>query len=108
MQHPSTLTIVSNLAVVLGYQRKYDEAEKLHRRALEGREKELGVQHPDTLTSIYCLTYLLHRQSRYVEASKLYQRACDGYKEKLGVHHPTTIACHNDFSSMRKETEQIE
>ena len=32
----------------------------MHRRALEGREKVLGVEHPDTLTSVYCLAYLLH------------------------------------------------
>ena len=66
--------------LVLRYQGKYSEAEKLHRRALEGREKELGVQHPDTLTSVYCLAYLLHMQKRYVEAGELYQRAApDSY-----------------------------
>ena len=41
-----TLTSVAVLALVLQDQGKYDEAEKLNRRALEGREKELGVQHP--------------------------------------------------------------
>ena len=42
------MVIMSNLALVLQYQGKYHEAEKLDRRALEGREKELGIHHPDT------------------------------------------------------------
>jgi Tfp pilus assembly protein PilF len=44
VHHPDTLRSVSNLAAVLQYQGKYDKAEKLNRRALEGRKKELGVQ----------------------------------------------------------------
>ncbi|OAL45116.1 hypothetical protein IQ07DRAFT_635946 [Pyrenochaeta sp. DS3sAY3a] len=38
-----TLTSVAILALVLQYQGKYEDAEKLNRRALKGREKELGV-----------------------------------------------------------------
>ena len=75
---------MDNLAGVLHYQGKYDEAEKLNRRALEGREKEHRVQHPDTLTSVYCLAYLLHMAKRYIEAAELYQRACEGYIQELG------------------------
>ncbi|KAF2174720.1 hypothetical protein K469DRAFT_519637, partial [Zopfia rhizophila CBS 207.26] len=68
----------------------YDEAEKLNRRVLEGRENKLGKDHPDTLTSVYCLAYLLHQQKPYKEASGLYQRACNGHKQKPGSHHPST------------------
>ncbi|KAF2191901.1 hypothetical protein K469DRAFT_444419, partial [Zopfia rhizophila CBS 207.26] len=50
-QHRSILRSVNTLAVVLQYQGKYDEAERLNRRALEGYKKELGEQHPDTLRS---------------------------------------------------------
>ena len=39
----NTLTGVSNLVLVVEYQGKYDEAENLNRRALEGWEKELGI-----------------------------------------------------------------
>jgi len=94
------------LAGVLWGQGKYLEAEMLNRRALEGREKELGKQHPDTLTSVSNLAYLLHKQRRYDEASQLYQRACDGYEEKLGSEHPTTIACLHRYSDMQKEVEK--
>jgi len=36
-EHPDTLTSVNNLALVLRDQGKYEEAEKINRRALEGR-----------------------------------------------------------------------
>ncbi|KAJ5366060.1 hypothetical protein N7541_000001 [Penicillium brevicompactum] len=51
-EHPDTLTCVSNLGDVLDSQEKYEEAEAMHRRALEAREKMLGREHPDTLTSL--------------------------------------------------------
>jgi Tfp pilus assembly protein PilF len=45
-QHPSTLTSVSNLALVLQDQGKHEAAEEMHRRALVGDVKVLGVEHP--------------------------------------------------------------
>jgi hypothetical protein len=42
---------VHNLAEVLRSQGKYDEAEKMHRQALEGYEKALSKEHPHTLVS---------------------------------------------------------
>jgi hypothetical protein len=46
VEHPSTLSSVNNLAEVFRDQGKYEEAEEMHRRALEGREKVLGAEHP--------------------------------------------------------------
>ena len=39
------------IELVLRRQGKYDEAEEMNRRALEGSEKVPGVDHPSTLTS---------------------------------------------------------
>jgi hypothetical protein len=38
-EHPSTLTSVSNLALVLQNQGKYEAAEEMNRRALEGTRR---------------------------------------------------------------------
>src|SRR2546423_1842602 len=100
---PSTLTSVNNLALVLRDQGKYEEAEQVHRRALEGYEKSLGREHPSTLTSVYCLAYLYHQCKRYDAASELYERVCDGYKRRLSPNHPTTVACSENFSKMVQE-----
>jgi hypothetical protein len=76
----------------------------MNRRALEGREKVLGVEHPDTLTSVYCLAYLLHVKGQYDSASDLYPRAIAGFRNTLRPNHPTTLACSENFASMLHES----
>jgi len=49
VEHPDTLTSVSNLASVLRYQGIYEAAEEMNRRVLVAREKVLGIEHPSTL-----------------------------------------------------------
>ncbi|KAL1970175.1 hypothetical protein VTN77DRAFT_6580 [Rasamsonia byssochlamydoides] len=58
-----TLTSISNLGIVLENQGKYQEAEKMYRQALEGREKVLGPEHPDTVRSVDRLASVLKRLS---------------------------------------------
>ncbi|KAJ6196460.1 LOW QUALITY PROTEIN: kinesin light chain [Bipolaris maydis] len=70
-EHPDTLTSVSHLG-----QGKYEEAEAMHRRALEGYEK-----HPNTLTSVSHLG-----QGKYEEAEAMHRRALEGYEK-----HPNTL-----------------
>jgi hypothetical protein len=41
-EHPDMLASVSNLATILQSQGKYEEAESMNQRALEGFEKALG------------------------------------------------------------------
>jgi tetratricopeptide (TPR) repeat protein len=100
VKHPNTLTSVSNVASVLQNQRKYEAAEEMNRRALEGREKVLGAEHPATLTSVYHLAYVLHSKGQYDAASGLYQRAIAGYQKTLGSHHPTSLVCSRPYSTM--------
>ncbi|RAO73452.1 uncharacterized protein BHQ10_009464 [Talaromyces amestolkiae] len=77
---------------------KYDEAEKLNRRVLEGCEKELGVQHLVTLTSVSNLALVLQYQGKYDEAEKLNQRALEGSEKELGVQHPDTVTSVNNLA----------
>jgi tetratricopeptide (TPR) repeat protein len=91
VEHPDTLTSVSNLGSVLERQGKYDEAEAMHRRALEGSEKALGVEHPDTLTSVSYLGSVLSRQGKYDEAEAMHRRALEGSEKALGREHPNTL-----------------
>ncbi|KAK5107705.1 hypothetical protein LTR62_000899 [Meristemomyces frigidus] len=53
------LRSLSNPALVLRRQGKYEAAETMNRRALEGCEKVLGKEHPDTLTSVSDLALVL-------------------------------------------------
>jgi hypothetical protein len=57
--------------LVLWDQRKYEEAEAMIRRALDGIEKLLGKEHPDTLTSVGNLASMLRCQGKYEEAETM-------------------------------------
>ncbi|KAF2463882.1 uncharacterized protein BDR25DRAFT_329448 [Lindgomyces ingoldianus] len=85
---------------------KYEAAEEMNRRALEGREKALGKEHPDTLTSVYCLAFLFHQQQQHEAALALYQRASSGYQRVLGVEHLTTKACSQHYISLVQEMQR--
>jgi hypothetical protein len=91
--HPFTLTSISNLALVLGSQDKYEDAETMNQKTLARREKVLGPKHLDTLISVYCLAYLLAKQYRVDKSLILYQRASSRYNTTLRKDHPTTKAC---------------
>ena len=81
-------------------QGKYEVAEKMQRRALEGYEKILGKEHPYTLMSVWCLAYLLQVQREYDDSAIFYERACAGYQKVLGLDHPTTLSCSEQYTSM--------
>jgi Flp pilus assembly protein TadD len=84
-EHPNTLAIMSNLALVLNSQGKYEEAEVMNRQTLALREKVIGPEHPDTLVSMSNLAAVLDRQGKYEEAEvmnrqtlSLRERRCSG------------------------------
>ena len=68
---------------------RYDDAEKLYKRALAGREEQLGPDHPDTLRTVQNLANVYSDKGRYDDAEELYKRALAGREEKLGPDHPT-------------------
>ncbi|KAF2685485.1 TPR-like protein [Lentithecium fluviatile CBS 122367] len=82
---------------------KYGEAEKLNRRALEGREKELGVQHPHTLASVNNLAGVLHDQGRYEEAESLSRRVLEGLEKELGMQHLDTLMSVNNLAGVLQD-----
>jgi hypothetical protein len=57
---------------VLSSQGKYEEAEAMHRRPLEGSEKLLGREHPDTFTSVNKFGSVLDRQGKSAQAQVMY------------------------------------
>jgi tetratricopeptide (TPR) repeat protein len=70
---------MSNLALVLESQGKYEEAEAMNRQTLALSETVLGHEHPDTLTSMNNLAHVLAKLCYYQECLALYERPCAGY-----------------------------
>ncbi|KAJ5660387.1 hypothetical protein N7507_006838 [Penicillium longicatenatum] len=91
---------VDNLGKVLGNQGRYKEAEAMHQRALEAREKVLGHEHPDTLTSVSNLGSVLDSQGRYEEAEAMHQRALEGCEKVLRRDHPDTLTSVSSLGSV--------
>ena len=88
--HPDTLTCMDNLAMVLQAQEKYDAAEEMSQRVLDGREKVLGKGHPNTLTSMHRLAFTYYTQGRHVEAIQPLQDVIVRQTETIGPDHPST------------------
>ncbi|KAJ5366092.1 hypothetical protein N7541_000033 [Penicillium brevicompactum] len=84
-------TILSNCGSFLDLQGAYEEAEAMHRRALETREKVLGREHRDTLTSLSNLGLVLSRQGKYEEAEAMHRRALETREKVLGREHRDTL-----------------
>lgn len=100
------LATIQNLSVYtesMQYRSKYETAEEMNQRALEGKVKVLGKDHADTLTSIYCLAYLMHQLKQYKDAKLPYSRAHAGYNKTLREDHPTTAACRRHYSLLLEE-----
>ncbi|OQN95386.1 hypothetical protein B0A48_18634 [Cryoendolithus antarcticus] len=70
---------------------KYESAETMNRRALEGCEKVLGKEHPDTLASVSNLALVLQYQGKYEAAETMNRRALEGCEKVLGKDHPDTL-----------------
>ena len=70
------------------------------RRALEGRERQLGANHPGTLAAVNNLALLLQDQGKLAEAEPLFRRALKGCEQQLGAQHPGTLTSVNNMARL--------
>ena len=70
---------------------RYNDAEKLLKRVLAGKEEKLAPDHPDILETADDLARIYRYQGRYNKAEELYQRALIGREKKLGPDHLNTL-----------------
>jgi tetratricopeptide (TPR) repeat protein len=69
---------------VCSSQGRFDEAEKMYLRALQGYEKAWGPDYTSTLDTVNNLGVLYADLERLEEAEKMYLRALQGYEKTLG------------------------
>ncbi len=99
------------LATSLGYlgevyrlQRRYAEAEPLHKRALAIREKALGAEHPRIATSLNNLALVYHDQGRYAEAEPLHKRSLAIREKALGPEHRHVARSLENYAALLRKT----
>ena len=84
MEHPLTLSSMTNLAAIYSEQGRSGEAAELSLKVLNLCNKSLGPEHPKTLTSMgnLALTYL--EQGKYEEAQELQLKVLNLHNTMLG------------------------
>ncbi|OAL05939.1 TPR-like protein, partial [Phaeosphaeriaceae sp. SRC1lsM3a] len=115
--HADSLKAMGNIALVLGCQEKWTEAEKLHREELAITREILGERAPQTLITRGNLALAVLGQSKYGEAERMCRETVGLNKEVLGETHPDTLASmqnlagalhglgkHSDAESLHRET----
>lgn len=90
-EHPDTLQVMFDIAMILRNQGKYVESEQIHREVLELREKVLGRQHPDTLASMDEIGDNLKHQGKYAEAEQVHREVLVLREKELGKQHSDTL-----------------
>ncbi|MDM8569431.1 tetratricopeptide repeat protein [Thiotrichales bacterium HSG1] len=98
--HHHTATSLDNLAVLLKAKGDYEQAELLHRQALEMYKQVSGLQHSDTAISLNNLASLLKAKGDYEQAELLYRQALEIAENTLGSEHPDTITCRENLEGL--------
>lgn len=99
-EHRSTLTGLSNLALLYHEQGQPEKAEALYLTALATKERVLGPDHPDTIAGVSNLASLYYSQDRYAEAEPLQLRALTAQQRVLGPEHPDTLSSLNNLAAV--------
>ena len=96
-RHPSTLTSIGNLALLLHHLGEREAARPLCEEALAGFRATLGDRHPDTLTSINNLALLLKGMGHRSEALAL-------LRELRAAEPPYAVAVLKGIRQLEDET----
>src|ERR1022692_1185463 len=67
---------MNNMAIVLNHQRRFTEAEKLHRETLDIQRRILGPEHPDTLMSMNNVADVLDHEAATPRQRSCFARHC--------------------------------
>lgn len=80
---------LTDLAIILNYQAKYQAAVPLLLRAKDIQEKAFGPNHADLTSALICLGNTYTSLGRYSEAEPMYNRALTITEKAYGAQHPS-------------------
>jgi tetratricopeptide (TPR) repeat protein len=95
---------LSNLAVVHHSMGSFEEATKLHERALAINENTLGPDHPSVASSLNNLANVYCSTGAWETARPLYERALAIRKKTLGPDHPHVATTLNNLANLHTST----
>jgi hypothetical protein len=98
---PNTLASRNNLALVLHYMGRLNEAEHEHRAELTICARVLGPEHPETLISRNNLACMLRDMGRLDEAEREFHTVGELRMSVLGPGHPDTLNSRDRLAQVR-------
>jgi tetratricopeptide (TPR) repeat protein len=90
---------MSENALKLEREGKYDAAEEIYWQLLERRKKVLGPEHPDTIICMYQLAKVLRIQRKSDEAEKIFRQVLELHERVLGPQHRDTLATMSNLAA---------
>ncbi len=90
-EHVNTAAAMVGLAICYEMDGRVDEAEALHRRALNIRIETFGLNHPDTARTLSNLGFFLNQQGRCAEAETAYRQSLAGFQASLGTDNLSLV-----------------
>ncbi len=103
LEHPNTLTSMSNLAYTYGKQGQWTKAQEIEMQVMETRKRVLGLEHPCILISMSNLAWILKGQGHIDKATDLMTEVVALREKKLGIDHPDTKAIIQTLEQWRKQ-----
>lgn len=97
-EHPATLSSIHNLGICLREIYDFEGAERLLRRASQGRENVLGFIDADTLRSTFELANVLVHKGEDDNAAILYSGLLEKIEKVFGWEDMTTWDCYNELT----------
>ena len=91
LEHPTTLTSMTDLASTHRNQGRWKEAEELEALVMATSSRVLGLEHPSTLVTMNNRAITFWNQGRWKEAEKLQVQVMETSSRLLGLEHPSTL-----------------
>jgi len=99
-RHPDTAVILNNLGAVHLALRRFVEAEKYFRTALQMKRNLLGSYHHDVAVTLNNLAVLYARRGRRAKSLKFCEQAIAVFAKSLGPRHPRTRLCRMNYARL--------
>ena len=113
--HPSTLTSVNNLALVIKERGNYEEAETMFRQTLQLFQKTNGLEHPSTFKRMNNLALVLKKQRKYKRRKLCFEKHYSSVKKfevrniyRHSKGYTTWLVCSRSEESMKRQKICIE
>ncbi|HLO40837.1 MAG TPA: serine/threonine-protein kinase [Phycisphaerales bacterium] len=107
-EHATTLSSITNLAIVLHDAGRVEEARELYQKVVDTRRRVLGSNHPATLMALGNLATAYFDLGDIKSAEKVLAESLDIRKAVSGPDHPDTILLMSNLAVVREKLGNVE